>query len=126
MKKGLPGSNIRLFLAVFFLFSFLNSLFGELGILRVFNPENIPGVVISLLITIYLFRSYIKTIKFSPKKSQNKVTTNENTFEEEITKSKKLPDMGQDEDSKFTNGYNPVNDNEGVLARIFRGKTDRY
>ena len=62
----------------------------------------------------------------STKKSQNKVTTNENTIEEEITKSNKLPDMGQDQNSKFTNGYNPVNDNEGVLARIFRGKTDRY
>ncbi len=122
MKNGLPGSNIRLFFAVFFLFSFLNSLFGELGILREFNPENIPGVVISLLITISLFRSYIKTIKFSQKKD----TTKENSFEEKITKSKKIPEMGQIENNKITYGYNPVNDKEGMLARIFKGKTDRY
>ena len=122
MKNRLPGSNIRLFFAVFFLFSFLNSLFGELGILREFNPENIPGVVISLLITISLFRSYIKTIKFSQKKD----TTKENSFEEKITKSKKIPEMGQIENNNITYGYNPVNDKEGMLARMFKGKTDRY
>ena len=85
MKDRIPGSNIRLFFAVFFLFSFLNSIFGEFGLIREFNPENIPGVVISLLITISLFRSYIKTIKPSEKKVNNKITINPKLGEEVVS-----------------------------------------
>ena len=123
MKERIPGSNIRLFFAVFFLFSFLNSIFGEFGLIREFNPENIPGVVISLLITISLFRSYIKTIKPSQKKVNNKATPNENNLEEEIIV---INDTEELNERKSSNGYNPISDNEGMLSRIFRGKGDRY
>ena len=123
MKERIPGSNIRLFFAVFFLFSFLNSIFGEFGLIREFNPENIPGVVISLLITISLFRSYIKTIKPSQKKVNNKATPNENNLEEEIIV---INDTEELNERKSSNGYNPINDNEGILVRIFKGKSDRY
>ena len=123
MKERIPGSNIRLFFAVFFLFSFLNSIFGEFGLIREFNPENIPGVVISLLITISLFRSYIKTIKPSQKKVNNKATPNENNLEEEIIV---INDTEELNERKSSNGYNPINDNEGMLVRIFKGKSDRY
>ena len=123
MKERIPGSNIRLFFAVFFLFSFLNSIFGEFGLIREFNPENIPGVVISLLITISLFRSYIKTIKPSQKKVNKKATSNENNLEEEIIV---INDTEELNERKSSNGYNPINDNEGILARIFKGKSDRY
>ena len=123
MKERIPGSNIRLFFAVFFLFSFLNSIFGEFGLIREFNPENIPGVVISLLITISLFRSYIKTIKPSQKKVNNKATPSEKNLDKEIIVSYDAEELNE---RKSSNGYNPINDNEGMLVRIFKGKSDRY
>ena len=123
MKERIPGSNIRLFFAVFFLFSFLNSIFGEFGLIREFNPENIPGVLISLLITISLFRSYIKTIKPSQKKVNNKATPSENNLDKEIIVSYDAEELNE---RKSSNGYNPINDNEGMLVRIFKGKSDRY
>tara|TARA_B100001093_G_C26696961_1_gene957321 strand:+ start:160 stop:558 length:399 start_codon:yes stop_codon:yes gene_type:complete len=126
MKERIPGSNIRLFFAVFFLFSFLNSIFGEFGLIREFNPENIPGVLISLLITISLFRSYIKTIKPSEKKVNNKATPNEKNLDKEVIVSNDMPDLVELNEGKSSNGYNPISDNEGMLSRIFRGKGDRY
>ena len=123
MKERIPGSNIRLFFAVFFLFSFLNSIFGEFGLIREFNPENIPGVVISLLITLSLFRSYIKTIKPSQKKVNNKATPSEKNLDKEIIVSYDAEELNE---RKSSNGYNPINDNEGMLVRIFKGKSDRY
>ena len=124
---------IRRFFAVFILFSTISGVVAAVET-NSFNDDVIGGVFVSLLIIYYLARS--------PRKHRTNSDVDIETTEiedleddegmEELLEEYKasLEDIESEENIIYrtdkVNKSNPVSDKQGILSRIFQGKTDRY
>ena len=124
---------IRRFFAVFILFSTISGVIASVET-NSFNDDVIGGVFVSLLIIYYLARS--------PRKNRtNSDVDIETTKVEDLEDDEgmeelleeynaSLEDLESEEDIIYrtdkVNKSNPVRDKQGILSRIFQGKTDRY
>ena len=124
---------IRRFFAVFILFSTISGVVAAVET-NSFNDDVIGGVFVSLLIIYYLARS--------PRKNRTNSDVDIETTEiedleddegmEELLEEYKasLEDIESEENIIYrtdkVNKSNPVSDEQGILSRIFQGKTDRY
>ena len=124
---------IRRFFAVFILFSTISGVVAAVET-NSFNDDVIGGVFVSLLIIYYLARS--------PRKNRTNSDVDIETTEiedleddegmEELFEEYKasLEDIESEENIIYrtdkVNKSNPVSDKQGILSRIFQGKTDRY
>ena len=124
---------IRRFFAVFILFSTISGVVAAVET-NSFNDDVIGGVFVSLLIIYYLARS--------PRKNRTNSDVDIETTEiedleddegmEELLEEYKasLEDIESEENIIYrtdkVNKNNPVSDKQGILSRIFQGKTDRY
>ena len=124
---------IRRFFAVFILFSTISGVVASVET-NSFNDDVIGGVFVSLLIIYYLARS--------PRKNRTNSDVDIETTEvedleddegmEELLEeyNASLEDLESEEDIIYrtdkVNKSNPVRDKQGILSRIFQGKTDRY
>ena len=124
---------IRRFFAVFILFSTISGVVAAVET-NSFNDDVIGGVFVSLLIIYYLARS--------PRKNRTNSDVDIETTEiedleddegmEELLEEYKasLEDIESEENIIYrtdkVNKSNPVSDKQGILSRIFKGKTDRY
>ena len=127
------GLIIRRIIAVFILFSTISGVVSAVET-NSFNDDIIPGVFVSLLIIYYLARS--------PRKNRtNSDVDIENTEIEELEDDVDMEELLEEYDvsledveseeetisrtEKMVNS-NPVRYKQGILSRIFQGKTDRY
>ena len=124
---------IRRFFAVFILFSTISGVVAAVET-NSFNDDVIGGVFVSLLIIYYLARS--------PRKNRTNSDVDIETTEiedleddegmEELLEEYKasLEDIESEENIIYrtdkVNKSNPVSDKQGILSRIFQGKTHRY
>ena len=127
------GLIIRRFFAVFILFSTISGVVSAVET-NSFNDDVIGGVFVSLLIIYYLARS---TRKNRTNSDVDIETTEIEELEgdvdmEELLEeySASLEDVESDKEIIYRTDKakksNPVRDKQGILSRIFQGKTDRY
>ena len=127
------GLIIRRFFAIFILFSTISGVVSAVET-NSFNDDVIGGVFVSLLIIYYLARSPRKTRTNSDVDTE---TTEIEELESDVDMEELLEEYSvsldneeSEEETKFrTNKVyksNPVRDKQGILSRIFQGKTDRY
>jgi len=127
------GLIIRRFFAIFILFSTISGVVSAVET-NSFNDDVIGGVFVSLLIIYYLARSPRKTRTNSDvdiETSEIEELESDVDMEELLEEySVSLDNEESEEETKFrTNKVyksNPVRDKQGILSRIFQGKTDRY
>ena len=132
-KSRSIGLIIRRIIAVFILFSTISGVVSAVET-NSFNDDIIPGVFVSLLIIYFLARS--------PRKNRtNSDVDIENTEIEELEDDVDMEELLEEYDvsledveseeetisrtEKMVNS-NPVRYKQGILSRIFQGKTDRY
>ena len=132
-KSRSIGLIIRRIIAVFILFSTISGVVSAVET-NSFNDDIIPGVFVSLLIIYFLARS--------PRKNRtNSDVDIENTEIEELEDDVDMEELLEEYDvsledveseeetisrTEKMNNRNPVKDKQGILSRIFQGKTDRY
>ena len=141
-KSRSIGLIIRRIIAVFILFSTISGVVSAVET-NSFNDDLIPGIFVSLLIIYFLARS--------PRKNRmNSDVDIENTEIEELEDDVGMEELEDDVDmgelleeyggsledveseeenisrTEKMNNSNPVRDKQGILSRIFQGKTDRY
>ena len=132
-KSRSIGLIIRRIIAVFILFSTISGVVSAVET-NSFNDDIIPGVFVSLLIIYYLARS--------PRKNRtNSDVDIENTEIEELEDDVDMEELLEEYDvsledveseeetisrTEKMNNSNPIKDKQGILSRIFQGKTDRY
>ena len=127
------GLIIKRFFAVFILFSTISGVVSAVET-NSFNDDVIGGVFVSLLIIYYLARS---TRKNRTNSDVDIETTEIEELEgdvdtEELLEeySASLEDVESDKEIIYRTDKakksNPVRDKQGILSRIFQGKTDRY
>ena len=132
-KSRSIGLIIRRIIAVFILFSTISGVVSAVET-NSFNDDLIPGVFVSLLIIYFLARS--------PRKNRmNSDVDIENTEIEELEDDVDMEELLEEYDvsledveseeetisrTKKINNSNPIKDKQGILSRIFQGKTDRY
>ncbi len=127
------GLIIRRIIAVFILFSTISGVVSAVET-NSFNDDLIPGIFVSLLIIYFLARS--------PRKNRmNSDVDIENTEIEELEDDVDMEELLEEYDvsledveseeetisrTEKMNNSNPIKDKQGILSRIFQGKTDRY
>jgi len=127
------GLIIRRFFAIFILFSTISGVVSAVET-NSFNDDVIGGVFVSLLIIYYLARSPRKT---STNSDVDIETTEIEELESDVDMEELLEEYSvsldneeSEEETKFRTKKvyksNPVRDKQGILSRIFQGKTDRY
>ncbi len=132
-KSRSIGLIIRRIIAVFILFSTISGVVSAVET-NSFNDDIIPGVFVSLLIIYFLARS--------PRKNRtNSDVDIENTEIEELEDDVDMEELLEEYDvsledveseeetisrTEKMNNSNPIRDKQGILSRIFQGKTDRY
>ncbi len=132
-KSRSIGLIIRRIIAVFILFSTISGVVSAVET-NSFNDDIIPGVFVSLLIIYFLARS--------PRKNRtNSDVDIENTEIEELEDDVDMEELLEEYDvsledveseeetisrTEKMNNSNPIKDKQGILSRIFQGKTDRY
>ena len=127
------GLIIRRFFAIFILFSTISGVVSAVET-NSFNDDVIGGVFVSLLIIYYLARSPRKT---STNSDVDIETTEIEDLESDVDMEELLEEYSvsldneeSEEETKFRTKKvyksNPVRDKQGILSRIFQGKTDRY
>ena len=124
---------IRRIFAVFILFSTISGVFAAVET-NSFNDDVIGGVFVSLLIIYYLARSPRKNRTNSDvdiKTTEIEDLEDDEGMEELLEEyNASLEDVESEENIIYrtdkVNKSNPVSDKQGILSRIFQGKTDRY
>ena len=127
------GLIIRRIIAVFILFSTISGVVSAVET-NSFNDDIIPGVFVSLLIIYYLARSPRKNRTNSDVDIEN---TEIEELEDDVDMEELLEEYGvsledvESEEETISrtekmNNSNPIKDKQGILSRIFQGKTDRY
>ena len=132
-KSRSIGLIIRRIIAVFILFSTISGVVSAVET-NSFNDDIIPGVFVSLLIIYYLARSPRKNRTNSDVDIEN---TEIEELEDDVDMEELLEEYGvsledvESEEETISrtekmNNSNPIKDKQGILSRIFQGKTDRY
>ncbi len=132
-KSRSIGLIIRRIIAVFILFSTISGVVSAVET-NSFNDDIIPGVFVSLLIIYFLARSPRKNRTNSDVDIEN---TEIEELEDDVDMEELLEEYGvsledvESEEETISrtekmNNSNPIKDKQGILSRIFQGKTDRY
>ena len=126
------GLIIRRFFAIFILFSTASGIVAQIET-GTFTNETFGSVFVSLLIAYYLARSPRNNRQSPDVNIENKNEKfDDEEMEELIEEFEESLQEIQIEEAKASyksgrlNKNNPVKDNQGILSRIFQGRTDRY
>tara|TARA_X000000368_G_scaffold361468_1_gene305687 strand:+ start:83 stop:481 length:399 start_codon:yes stop_codon:yes gene_type:complete len=132
MKKNPKISSVLVLRRFFAGFVLLSIAFGIIDDFRTgnFTGESVSGALVGLVIVYFLSR-----IPNNLRASTNEdVSTEKIEKDEDIYDEKTLEEFEKfdseytniNKEVKNTNSYNPVKDEENILARMFKGRTDRY
>ena len=132
MKKNPKISSVLVLRRFFAGFVLLSIAFGIIDDFRTgnFTGESVSGALVGLVIVYFLSR-----IPNNLRASTNEdVSTEKIEKDEDIYDEKTLEEFEKfdseytniNKEVKNTNSYNPVKDEENFLARMFKGRTDRY
>ena len=132
MKKNPKISSVLVLRRFFAGFVLLSIAFGIIDDFRTgnFTGESVSGALVGLVIVYFLSR-----IPNNLRESTNEdVSTEKIEKDEDIYDEKTLEEFEKfdseytniNKEVKNTNSYNPVKDEENILARMFKGRTDRY
>jgi len=120
---------LRRFFAGFVFFSIA---FGIIDDFRTgnFTGDSISGAFVGLVIVYFLSRTP-KRLRASTIEDvrTEKIEKDEDIYDEETLEEFEKFDSEYtkiNKEVKNTNSYNPVKDEENILARMFKGRTDRY
>ena len=120
---------LRRFFAGFVFFSIA---FGIIDDFRTenFTGDSVSGALVGLVIVYFLSRTP-KKLRASTNEdiSTEKIEKDEDIYDEETLEEFEKFDSEYtkiNKEVKNTNSYNPVKDEENILARLFKGRTDRY
>ena len=120
---------LRRFFAGFVFFSIA---FGIIDDFRTenFTGDSVSGALVGLVIVYFLSRTP-KRLRASTNEdvSTEKIEKDEDIYDEETLEEFEKFDSEYtkiNKEVKNTNSYNPVKDEENILARMFKGRTDRY
>ena len=120
---------LRRFFAGFVFFSIA---FGIIDDFRTgnFTGDSVSGALVGLVIVYFLARTP-KRLRGSTNEdvSTEKIEKDEDIYDEETLEEFEKFDSeytSMNKEVKNTNSYNPVKDDENILARMFKGRTDRY
>lgn len=120
---------LRRFFAGFVFFSIA---FGIIDDFRTenFTEDSVSGALVGLVIVYFLSRTP-KRLRASTNEdlSTEKIEKDEDIYDEETLEEFEKFDSeytSMNKEVKNTNSYNPVKDEENILARMFKGRTDRY
>ena len=132
-KNRSIGLIIRRFFAIFIIVSTFSGVIAQIETGTITN-ETFGSVFVSLLIAYYLARSP-KNNRQSPDvniENKNEKFDDDVEMEELIEEFEESLQEIQIEEAKASyksgrlNKNNPVKDNQGILSKIFQGRTDRY
>ena len=120
---------LRRFFAGFVFFSIA---FGIIDDFRTenFTEDSVSGALVGLVIVYFLSRTP-KRLRASTNEdvSAEKIEKDEDIYDEETLEEFEKFDSeytSMNKEVKNNNSYNPVKDDENILARMFKGRTDRY
>ena len=120
---------LRRFFAGFVFFSIA---FGIIDDFRTenFTGDSVSGALVGLVIVYFLSRTP-KRLRASTIEDvrTEKIEKDEDIYDEETLEEFEKFDSeytSMNKEVKNTNSYNPVKDEENILARMFKGRTDRY
>ena len=120
---------LRRFFAGFVFFSIT---FGIIDDFRTenFTGDSVSGALVGLVIVYFLSRTP-KRLRASTNEdiSTKKIEKDEDIYDEETLEEFEKFDSeytSMNKEVKNTISYNPVKDEENILARMFKGRTDRY
>ena len=120
---------LRRFFAGFVFFSIA---FGIIDDFRTenFTGDSVSGALVGLVIVYFLSRTP-KRLRASTNEdvSTEKIEKDEDIYDEETLEEFENFDSeytSMNKEVKNTISYNPVKDEENILARMFKGRTDRY
>ena len=129
-KNRSIGLIIRRIIAVFILLSTISGVVAAVET-NSFNDDIIGSIFVSLLVIYYLARSP-RNNRSNPEEDVG--NNNDNDFEmeelleefEESLKDLESEEVENNYRAERVNKTSPVQDKQGMLSRIFQGRTDRY
>tara|TARA_B100000965_G_C19066868_1_gene530271 strand:+ start:59 stop:457 length:399 start_codon:yes stop_codon:yes gene_type:complete len=120
---------IRRFFAVFIFFSIAFGIIDDF-LNGNFTEDSVSGALVGLVIVYFLSRTP-KNLRSSTNNEvgTEKLEKDEDIYDKETLEEFKKFDSENDnivKEVKNKNSYNPVKDEENILSRMFKGRTDRY
>ena len=132
MKRNTKISSVLVLRRFFAGFVFFSIAFGIIDDFRAgnFTGDSVSGALVGLVIVYFLSRTP-KRLRASTNEdvSTEKIEKDEDIYDEETLEEFEKFDSEYtkiNKEVKNTNSYNPVKDDENILARMFKGRTDRY
>ena len=132
MKRSPKISTVLVLRRFFAGFVFFSIAFGIIDDFRTgnFTGDSISGALVGLVIVYFLSRTP-KRLRASTNEdvSAEKIEKDEDIYDEETLEEFEKFDSeytSMNKEVKNNNSYNPVKDDENILARMFKGRTDRY
>ena len=132
MKRNAKISTVLVLRRFFAGFVFFSIAFGIIDDFRTenFTEDSVSGALVGLVIVYFLSRTP-KRLRASTNEdaSAEKIEKDEDIYDEETLEEFEKFDSEYtkiNKEVKNTNSYNPVKDEENILARMFKGRTDRY
>jgi|TARA_B100001093_G_C26706920_1_gene961652 hypothetical protein len=120
---------IRRFFAVFIFFTIAFGIIDDF-LNGNFTEDSVSGALVGLVIVYFLSRTP-KNLRTSTNNEvgTEKLEKDEDIYDKETLEEFKKFDSENDnivKEVKNKNSYNPVKDEENILSRMFKGRTDRY
>jgi hypothetical protein len=120
---------IRRFFAVFIFFTIAFGIIDDF-LNGNFTEDSVSGALVGLVIVYFLSRTP-KKLRTSTNNEvgTEKLEKDEDIYDKETLEEFKKFDSENDnivKEVKNKNSYNPVKDEENILSRMFKGRTDRY
>ena len=132
MKRNAKISTVLVLRRFFAGFVFFSIAFGIIDDFRTenFTEDSVSGALVGLVIVYFLSRTP-KRLRASTNEdvSAEKIEKDEDIYDEETLEEFEKFDSEYtriNKEVKNTNSNNPVKDEENILARMFKGRTDRY
>ena len=132
MKKNTKISSVLVLRRFFAGFVFFSIAFGIIDDFRTgnFTGDSVSGALVGLVIVYFLSRTPKRLRAYTNEDvSTEKIEKDEDIYDEETLEEFEKFDSeytSMNKEVKNTNSYNPVKDDENILARMFKGRTDRY
>lgn len=120
---------IRRFFAVFIFFTIAFGIIDDF-LNGNFTEDSVSGALVGLVIVYFLSRTP-KNLRSSTNNEvgTEKLEKDEDIYDKDTLEEFKKFDSENDnivKEVKNKNSYNPVKDEENILSRMFKGRTDRY
>ena len=120
---------IRRFFAVFIFFTIAFGIIDDF-LNGNFTEDSVSGALVGLVIVYFLSRTPKNLIPSTNNEvGTEKLEKDEDIYDKETLEEFKKFDSENDnivKEVKNKNSYNPVKDEENILSRMFKGRTDRY